>query len=108
MARDTGTDEPLNIALPALMRIRGLTYRALAARSRQFDPHGNGVSTGHLANLVSERSRPSIPVLELIAAALDIDAEHFAEYRLAALRRSLDEREVGFQAACRRYLELVR
>jgi hypothetical protein len=46
-------------------------------------------------------------VLEQIAAALAVDPAHFAEYRLAALRRSLDERAVGFQAACERYLELV-
>lgn len=108
MARDVCPNEPLNRALPALMRDRGLTYRALAGRTRQLDEDGNGVSTGHLANLVSGRSRPSMPVLELIASALDVHPEHFAEYRLAALRRSLDECAVGFQAACERYLELVR
>lgn len=99
--------EPLRQSLPALMQTRGVTYRGLAARTREIDRSGAGVSTGHLANLVSGRNRPTMIVLELIAAALDVRAEHFAEYRLAALRRSLDERAVGFRAACDRYLELV-
>ncbi len=98
---------PFCDSLPALMQIRGVTYRALAARTRELDPASAGVSTGHLANLVSGRNRPTMTALELIAAALDVRAEHFAEYRLAALRRSLDERAVGFQAACERYVELV-
>lgn len=99
--------EPLGVSLPALMQTRGVTYRALAAQTRELDPAGSGVSTGHLANLVSGRNRPTMTVLELIAAALDVPAEYFPEYRLAVLRRQLDERAVGFQAACERYLELV-
>ena len=99
--------EPLRDSLPALMQTRDVTYRALAARTRELDQAGAGVSTGHLANLVSGRNRPTMTVLELIAAALNVRPEYFAEYRLAALRRSLDERAVGFQAACERYLELV-
>ncbi len=102
-----GSAEPLSDSLPALMHTRRVTYRALAARTRELDPAGAGVSTGHLANLVSGRNRPTMTALELIAAALDVPPEYFAEYRLAALRRQLDERAVGFKAACERYLELV-
>lgn len=108
VAATTSTDEPLSRALPALMRERGLTYRALAARTREHAGDATGVTSGHLANLVSGRNRASAPVLELIAAALDVRPEYFAEYRLAVLRRSLDERAVGFDAACRRYAELTR
>jgi transcriptional regulator with XRE-family HTH domain len=104
----TCTDEPLSRALPALMRERGLTYRALAARTREHAGDTSGVTSGHLANLVSGRNRASAPVLELIATALDVHPEYFAEYRLAVLRRSLDERAVGFDAACQRYAELTR
>jgi len=107
VAATTTTDEPLSRALPALMRERGLSYRALATRTREHASDGPGVTSGHLANLVSGRSRGSAPVLELLAAALDIRPEYFAEYRLAVLRRSLDERAVGFDAACRRYSELT-
>jgi len=104
----TSTDEPLSRALPALMRERGLTYRALASRTCEHAGDASGVTSGHLANLVSGRNRASAPVLELIATALDVRPEYFAEYRLAVLRRSLDERAVGFDAACRRYSELTR
>lgn len=85
-----------------------MSYRALAARTRQHASDATGVTSGHLANLVSGRNRASAPVLELIATALDVCPEDFAEYRLAVLRRSLDERAVGFDAACRRYAELTR
>lgn len=108
VAASTSTDEPLSRALPALMRERGLSYRALAARTREHARDATGVTSGHLANLVSGRNRASAPVLELIATALDVRPEYFAEYRLAVLRRSLDERAVGFDAACRRYAELTR
>jgi hypothetical protein len=37
--------------------------------------------------------------MELIAASLNIAPDHFAEYRLAKLRRELNGRAVGFQAA---------
>jgi transcriptional regulator with XRE-family HTH domain len=108
VAVTTCTDEPLSRALPTLMRERGLTYRALAARTRERASDETGVTSGHLANLVSGRNRASAPVLELIAIALDVRPEYFAEYRLAVLRRSLDERAVGFDEACRRYSELTR
>lgn len=107
MAATTSTFE-LSRALPALMRERGVSYRALAARTRERAGDAMGVTSGHLANLVSGRSRASAPVLELIATALDVRPEYFAEYRLAVLRRSLDERAVGFDAVCRRYSELTR
>ena len=107
VAATTSTDEPLSRALPALMRERGLTYRALAARTREHARDETGVASGHLANLVSGRNRASAPVLELIATALDVRPSTSAEYRLAVLRRSLDERAVGFDAACRRYSELT-
>jgi transcriptional regulator with XRE-family HTH domain len=99
--------EKLGTVLPKLMRERQLTYRALAARTRELDPASSGVSTGHLANL-SGRSRPSIPVLELIANALGVDPDVFAEYPLAQLRRELDPSRAGFDAAWQRYRELVR
>ena len=89
------------------MRARGLTYRALAGRTRELDPERGGVSTGHLANLVLGRSRASIPILELIARALDVDPAEFAEHTLAQLRQELDPTRAGFDAAWRRYCELL-
>lgn len=99
--------DPLAVTLPALMRERQVTYRSLAARTRELDAHGGGITSGHLANIVSAHSRATLPVLELLAAALDVPPEHFAEYRLALMRQSLDEHAVGFDAAWRRYSELA-
>lgn len=107
MATTGQTDEPLARALPALMTQRGLTSRALAARTRAADPRGIGVTAGHLANLVAGRDRPSPRALELLAAAIELPATHFAEYRLADLRRQVDERAVGLRAALRRYRQLT-
>lgn len=107
VAFSTITDEPLARLLPALMRARGLTYRALATRTVEPDPQRRGVTAGHLANLVSGRSQPSIAVLRLLAEALEVEPESFVEYRLATLRRELDERAVGLDAAWRRYGELT-
>jgi transcriptional regulator with XRE-family HTH domain len=89
------------------MTQRGLSYRALAARTRVADPRGVGLTAGHLANLVAGRDPPSPRALQLLAAALDLPATHFAEYRLAELRRQVDERAVGLPAALRRYRQLT-
>jgi transcriptional regulator with XRE-family HTH domain len=65
-------------------------------------------SHGHIANLASGHERPSRRALELIAHALELEPDYFAEYRLAELRDQLDERRVGFDAAYRRYRALTR
>jgi transcriptional regulator with XRE-family HTH domain len=90
------------------MAERRLSYRALSERTRQADPVGDGITHGHLANLVAGRARPSRRALELIAHALELEPNHFAEYRLGELRDQLDERRVGFDAAYRRYAALTR
>lgn len=86
---------------------RKLSYRSLAALTRQVDPEGRGVSYAYLAGLVAGREYPSRRAMELIATSLQIDVDRFAEYRIAELRDQLNGREVGFQAAWQRYLELV-
>ena len=92
---------PLAETLRALMREHTITYRALAARTQLIDRHGNGLSYSHIANLAAGRELPSRRALELLARAFDLPASYFPEYRLAELRRQLDEREVGFAAAYR-------
>lgn len=77
------------------MSERQLSYRALSERIRCADPAGIGLTHGHLANLIAGRARPSRRALELIARALELAPDHFAEYRLAELRDQLDERRVG-------------
>lgn len=102
------SDRPLAQVLAALMSERQLSYRALANATRRADPVGEGLTHGHLANLVAGRARPSMRALELLAAALELPPSHFAEYRLADLRRQVDERAVGLRAALRRYRQLTR
>jgi transcriptional regulator with XRE-family HTH domain len=102
------TDEPVTAALKPLMRARGLTFRGLADLTQAHDDDGRGVTFAYLCALTSGREYPSRRSLELIATSLGIEPDYFPEYRLAELRDELNGREVGFQAAWRRYLELAR
>jgi hypothetical protein len=98
---------PFCDSLPALMRYGAscsMRSRLERASSTRLAPR-SAPGTSRTSSL--DATGPTMTALELIAAALDVRAEHFAEYRLAALRRSLDEHAVGFQAACERYVELV-
>jgi transcriptional regulator with XRE-family HTH domain len=108
VSRPRLTDRPITEELPALMRARAVTYRALGVITREIDPAGRGLTHGHIANLVSGHERPSRRALELLAAAFDLQAGYFAEHRLAELREQLDECRVGFDAAYRRYRTLTR
>lgn len=104
--REHVTEQPLPKTLPNLMRGAGLTYRALAQRTRHADPTGQGLSHGHLANL-TRGEHPSARALDLLAAAFDLAPAYFPEHRLAQLRHDLDERRVGFTAAYQRYATLT-
>jgi transcriptional regulator with XRE-family HTH domain len=109
MARTSPTsDAPLTETLPTLMRERGISYRALATQTRLLDRAGNGLSHSHLVNLTAGRELPSRRALQLLASAFQIPPTYFAEYRLAELRRQLDERQVGFATAYRTYQTLSR
>ena len=109
MTRTPPTAEgPLTDTLSALMRERGISYRALAAQTQLVDRNGNGLSHSHLVNLAAGRELPSRRALELLASAFQLPPAYFAEYRLAELRRQLDERQVGFATAYRTYQTLSR
>jgi transcriptional regulator with XRE-family HTH domain len=101
-------DRPITQELAVLMRSHAVTFRALAAITRQLDPAGRGLTHGHIANLASGHERPSRRALELLAAAFELQPGYFAEHRLAELREQLDERRVGFDAAYHRYRTLTR
>ena len=90
------------------MRERVISYRELAAQTRLLDRSGNGLSHSHLVNLAAGRELPSRRALELLASAFQLPPDYFAEYRLAELRRQLDERQVGFATAYRTYQKLRR
>ena len=62
------------------MNESGTTYRGLAAKT--------GLSAGYLNHLVhGNRPVPSNEVIERLAEALDVEPEHFREYRLRVITR---------------------
>jgi transcriptional regulator with XRE-family HTH domain len=75
--------EPFGAAVERLMNETGVTYRALAAKT--------GLSAGYLNHLVhGNRPVPSNDVVETLAKALDVEAEHFREYRLRVITEKLE------------------
>ncbi len=65
------------------MNETGVTYRALAAKT--------GLSAGYLNHLVhGNRPVPSNDVIDVLAAALDVDADYFREYRVRVITDRLD------------------
>jgi len=66
-----------------LMTESGTTYRALADRT--------DLSAGYLNHLVhGNRPVPSSDVIERLARALGVEAEHFREYRLRVITDRLE------------------
>ena len=75
--------EPFGAAVERLMNETGVTYRALAAKT--------GLSAGDLNHLVhGNRPVPSNDVVETLAKALDVEAEHFREYRVRVITEKLE------------------
>jgi len=70
-------------AVERLMNETGVTYRALAAKT--------GLSAGYLNHLVhGNRPVPSNDVVEVLARALDVEPEHFREYRVRVITEKLE------------------
>lgn len=77
--------EPFGVAIERLMNEAGMTYRGLAASTE--------LSAGYLNHLVhGNRPVPSNAVIDRLAAALDIDPDHFREYRMRVIADKLVER----------------
>ena len=77
------SSEPFGDAIERLMNESGVTYRGLAAKT--------DLSAGYLNHLVhGNRPVPSNDVIERLAGALDVDAEHFREYRLRVITDKLE------------------
>jgi transcriptional regulator with XRE-family HTH domain len=74
---------PFGEAIEQLMNEVGVTYRGLAAKT--------ALSAGYLNHLVhGNRPVPSNDVIERLASALDVDPEHFREYRLRVITDKLE------------------
>ena len=75
--------EPFGVTVEALMAERGLTYRALADKTK--------LSAGYLNHIVhGNRPVPSNEVLGRLAKALGVKAEHFREYRIRVITEKLE------------------
>jgi transcriptional regulator with XRE-family HTH domain len=85
------------VELQELIAERGISQREVARRTKAYDPKGlSHVSVGHM---LTGTLRPSTEAMKILAHALGVKPEYFAEYRLAIARESLDPRKVGFKAA---------
>ncbi len=77
------SEEPFGPTIERLMTESGTTYRALAERT--------DLSAGYLNHLVhGNRPVPSSDVIERLARALGVEAEHFREYRLRVITERLE------------------
>jgi transcriptional regulator with XRE-family HTH domain len=77
------SSEPFGPTIERLMNEAGITYRALAAKT--------GLSAGYLNHLVhGNRPVPSNDVVEQLADALDVDPDHFREYRVRVITERLE------------------
>ena len=75
--------EPFGPTVERLMTETGVTYRALADKTK--------LSAGYLNHLVhGNRPVPSNDVVKTLAGALGVDPEHFREYRLRVITERLE------------------
>ena len=77
------SEEGFGETVQRLMDEQGVTYRQLASRT--------GLSAGYLNHLVhGNRPVPSNDVVATLAGALDVEPEHFREYRLRMITDRLE------------------
>jgi transcriptional regulator with XRE-family HTH domain len=77
------SEEPFGPTIERLMGETGITYRGLADKTK--------LSAGYLNHLVhGNRPVPSDRVVGQLAKALDVEPEHFREYRLRVITRKLE------------------
>ena len=77
------SDEPFGPTIEKLMDETGVTYRALADKTK--------LSAGYLNHLVhGNRPVPSDDVMRALAKALGVEPEHFREYRLRVITERLE------------------
>lgn len=67
---------------------------------------GGWVSVSYVGRLERGEKYPSMATISALATALDVEPTFFPQYRLAAARRLLDEREVGLDQALENLSEI--
>ena len=77
------SEEPFGPTVEKLMDETGVTYRALADKTK--------LSAGYLNHLVhGNRPVPSDDVMRTLAKALSVEPEHFREYRVRVITERLE------------------
>ena len=77
------SEEAFGATVQRLMDEQGVTYRKLAAQT--------GLSAGYLNHLVhGNRPVPSNDVVQALAKALEVEPEHFREFRLRSITERLE------------------
>jgi transcriptional regulator with XRE-family HTH domain len=78
------SEESFGPTIERLMADTATTYRALAAKT--------SLSAGYLNHLVhGNRPVPSNDVVKTLSDALDVEPEHFREYRLRVITERLEQ-----------------
>ena len=78
------SEEAFGATVQRLMDEQGVTYRRLAAQT--------GLSAGYLNHLVhGNRPVPSNDVVQTLAKALEVEPEHFREFRIRVITERLEE-----------------
>lgn len=91
------SDEPLHVAVAALLERRGLSLTSLGSLLRA---EGIAISRTRLHQLCTgSGAPPSAEQIERLASVLGVSPGHFAEYRLWRARALLDPGVVGFDRA---------
>ena len=77
------SEEGFGATVQRLMDEQGVTYRQLAAQT--------GLSAGYLNHLVhGNRPVPSNDIVQTLAKALEVEPEHFREFRLRSITERLE------------------
>src|SRR5438093_5239302 len=77
------SEDPFGSTLERLMAESAVTYRSLASKTK--------LSAGYLHHLVhGNRPVPSNEIVRTLASALDVEPEHFREYRLRVITEQLE------------------
>lgn len=77
------SEEPFGPTVERLLAETGLTYRQLAAKT--------DLSAGYLNHVVhGNRPVPSDEIVQRLAQALGVEAEHFLEYRVRVITERLE------------------
>ena len=77
------SEEAFGTTVQRLMDEQGVTYRQLASRT--------GLSAGYLNHLVhGNRPVPSNDVVQTLAGALEVEPEHFREFRVRVITEKLE------------------